>query len=160
VIHRMRGVAMLALLTAALMVSAGCRAAESPAPEQPVSARPVATITAMSPDHKRSLIASSFPVEAPAALGDVVSGEAQGESAWDYEVLVKGSVEDVALWYRAAYAGRSWQLAEQTSPTPESVVMTFGKGTAQSRVAVEPGAGGRSRVSVVLGVGTEVLQTQ
>lgn len=152
--------ALLALAIAAILAVGGCSSASSRAPEPPASTAPVAAIIAMSPDEKRTLIAPSFPIEAPAALGDVVRGEAQGDSAWDYEVLVKGNVQDVALWYRSAYVGRSWQVTEQSSPTPESVVMTFGKGTAQSRVAVEPGTDGHARVSVVLGVGTEVLQTQ
>lgn|GEM_PF-3394679 len=65
-IYRVRGVALLALLSAALIASAGCRTAGSRTSEQqPVSARPVATIAVMSPDQKRSLIASSFWLRRP-----------------------------------------------------------------------------------------------
>ena len=77
--------------------------------EQPAStaAAPLALMTA---EEKVSQIATSFPIQVPVAAGSVVRGEAQGDSAWVYQIIVPGSVARVQAWYLQAYRTRTLQV--------------------------------------------------
>ena len=126
------------------------------------AATPTADIKPMTIQQKQQLIAPTFQMEVPVPFGDVVRGEAQGPEAWDYEVIVKAPVAAVAEWYQSAYVGREWKLADQSSPSADSVQLTFTKNAAQTQVTIEPVSGDatHSRVKGILGVGAPVLQTQ
>lgn len=154
----MRRVAVLALsLVLASLALSGCARAKAPEPATQQEAKSV-TIEAMSPEQKQSLIATSFPMEVPVAVGKVARGEAQGPDAWDYELSVAAPLSDVETWYRQAYSSRNWQLSERTQGAG-LLSLTFVKGAAQSRVDLSE-KGASTTVSVILGVGAPVLQTQ
>jgi len=116
----------------------------------------------MDPDEVRARIATSFPVEVPVVSGDVVRGRAQGTEAWDYELTVPAPAPTVAEWYFAEYQRRSWSLVEQPAPAPTdgSFQLTLRKGLAESQITITPMSENESRVNVILGVGTPVLETQ
>jgi len=114
----------------------------------------------MNPDDVRARIATNFPAEVPVVMGDVVRGKAQGTEAWDYELTVRAPAPTVAEWYFAEYQRRSWSLVEQPAPTDGSFQFTLRKGLAESQITVVPIAQNESRVSVILGVGTPVLESQ
>lgn len=150
--------ASLAVLAAGLL--SGCDgAARSAVPSgSPSQTAPSEALEPMAVEQKRSAIATSFPLEVPVPDGEIVRGEAQGDSAWDYEIVVDRPLAAVETWYTQAYAGRVWELAgrEQTS---SGVSLTFRKGGAESRVTLSENDG-RTTASVILGVGSPVLQTQ
>ncbi len=150
----MRGllVAVCGLLLVASL--GGCAARQPAEPAQP-AAQPIEPMT---PSAKRATIATGFPAEVPVPVGDFSRAEAQGDDAWDYVVAVTATPEDLAQWYRAAYGGRQWELSGEEK-TAEGVVLTFRKGTAESRVSVTTDPEG-SAATVVVGVGAPVIQTQ
>jgi hypothetical protein len=157
---------LVRVLIAAVLVAAagGCtpRPAEQPAAPSvaPVEA---AQLDAMTPSEKQSSIAASFPLEVPVPTGEVVRGEAQGDDAWDYEIVVDAPAPSVAEWYRQAYGARSWELVSETpvgsAEQGAGTELTFRKGGAESRVTVVE-EGEIARASVILGVGVPVLETQ
>ncbi len=121
-----------------------------------------ATLDPMPRAQVASQIASNFPVEVPVIQGTVVRGEAQGIDAWDYELTVKADAKAVTAWYQVALGNRDWlvtDVVDRSAEGGEGFQLTLVKGGAQKRVVVEP-TGSGSRVSVVMGVGTPVLQTQ
>lgn len=144
--------------TAALLVSCSSPK-EAAAPPEPA---PAATLRAMGPSQIQSEIAASFPPEVPVVEGDVLSGKAQGDDAWDYEVAVDAPPSAVAEWYGRAYVGRQWVLVDEATGEDagnERYTLTLRKGNAESKVIVV-GEDDGSRASVILGVGAPVLQTQ
>lgn len=150
-----------ALLLAALLAFsiAGCSnrvGLEGREAEAAVEANPVET---MEPAQKRAEIDATFPIEVPVAAGRVVRGKAQGSDAWDYELLVDSTPRVIADWYRQAYLARGWMVSEERPLENGALELTFAKGQAQSRVTVSP-EGEYGRVTVILGVGSPVLQTQ
>lgn len=153
-----------AVLVAAALVG-GCTAKTAVLPEAPSAApdtatAPASAVRAMTIEQKRQLIAPNFQPEVPVPLGEVVRGKAQGDVAWDYEILVAAPPAAVAGWYQQAYVGREWQVAEQSSPSEGAFTITMTKNAAQTRVTILPEGEGSSRVVAVLGVGAPVLQTQ
>jgi len=159
----LRRFAPIAALAAVIVVMSGCASpAATPdtgsAPAQTAPA-PAAAITAMTLEERQQFIAPNFQVEVPVPSGEVVRGQAQGDLAWDYELIVAAPPTAVAAWYTETYTGREWQVAEQTAPTPGAITVTMTKGGAQTRVAITP-EGDKSRVKAVLGIGAPVLQTQ
>jgi hypothetical protein len=160
------------LLATVLLIAATLTGCTSSSPETPAdleeplpaaSAGDVTAIETMGPQEKRETIAANFPLEIPVALGEVVRGEAQGEDAWDYELLVDAPPAAVAEWYRQTYAGRSWVVAaERPASSPDGgqgTEITLQKGDAQSRITVFSDGEG-ARVLAIVGVGAPVLQTQ
>ena len=115
----------------------------------------------MTIEERQQSIAPNFQVEVPVPFGEVVRGQAQGDLAWDYELIVAAPPADVARWYSETYLGREWSLVERTAPSPGAITLTMTKNAAETRVSITPeGDGGSSRVKAVLGVGAPVLQTQ
>jgi hypothetical protein len=121
----------------------------------------------MTPDVKRSTIATSFPIEVPVPVGRFTRANTQGDEAWDYTVHISAPPDAVAGWYRDAYASRQWELvADSEFGRADSGragrVLEFRKGNAGSQVAVDAAedADGTTTTRVILGVGVEVLQTQ
>jgi len=165
----LRRLATATVLCAALIAGAGCAGRTVTPPATPATgtdAAPSASagadrVTQMTLDEKRSLVASNFPVEVPLPMGEVSRGQAQGDTAWDYEIVVVGApVSAVAAWYKEFYLARSWRVAGEESPSEGAVTLTLVKNGAQSRIVIEPDGASNARASGVLGVGTQVLQTQ
>jgi len=155
--------------TAAIIVAlVGCAASPSPAPvstpEEPTPTAAAGTSTtpvrAMTIEEKRQLIAPNFKAEVPVPFGDVIKAEAQGDTAWDYEMVVDASVPALASWYQDTYESREWQLIDQTAPTVGSLTLTLTKNAAETRLTITPTAEGKARVIGIVGVGAPVLQTQ
>ena len=117
-------------------------------------------VSAMSAVQRRSMIASNFPLEVPVPMGEVVRAEAQGDTAWDYEVILPADPVAVATWYVDALRAREWQVESQTGSPEGELVLTLTKRLAQTRVTIAAEPNGKSRAKVILGVGTSVLQTQ
>jgi hypothetical protein len=123
------------------------------APGTPVAA---ADLELMSADYKYSYLATDFPVQVPVPNGTVERGERQSPSAWDYIIVVPGGVGSVKQWYREAYVRADWEIVGETADT-----VSFQKNAAQSQAKFEAAnSGADTRVTVTLGVGTPVLQTQ
>lgn len=131
----------------------------SPAVTAPSTGDPSA-IGAMTPAEKSSQIATSFPLEVPVAAGKVLRGEAQGDSAWDYELLVSARSADVSAFYLSAYRAANWQVASEAQVGEDGHRFGFVKGDAQSEVTIEPQENDTTLVTVTLGLGVGVLQTQ
>jgi hypothetical protein len=131
--------------------------------QRPVAEDPAVRIEAMSPSDKRFEIAENFPAEVPVPVGRVIRGTAQGEDAWDYEIVLDFAPAAVVEWYRSAFASRSWVVVDESGPAGGSATgpyeLTLQKGAAESRVVVSAEGEG-ARALVVLGVGAPVLQTQ
>lgn len=107
-------------------------------------------------------IAENFPTEVPVVQGEVLAGKAQGDDAWDYQLAVGADAPSTAAWYEQALGSRSWQVAERQEIARDGgniIELTMVKGAAETRITVTPEGEG-SVVSVVLGVGAPVLQTQ
>lgn len=166
--NRLIAVSVIVSLTLAATACSPKPAATSTAPDAASSASQPATSwlvsanapRAMTIAEKQKLIAPNFQIEVPVPFGQVVSGEAQGDTAWDYELIVDAPVAAVANWYEQSYEGREWQLSSQTVPKEGSLTLTLTKNSAQTRVTISPNNSGTSRVKGILGVGTPVLQGQ
>lgn len=159
--HRRNLIAFASLAVLAAGLLSGCAGAGvrfDAGPASPSQTTPAEALEPMAVEQKRSAIATSFPLEVPVPDGEVVRGEAQGQSAWDYEVVVNRPLSAVESWYTGAYTGRLWELAGREQ-TAAGVSLTFRKGAAESRVTLSE-RGGRTTASVILGVGAPVLQTQ
>jgi len=151
--------AICTAITVGLVLS-GCSAADS---DQPAAGRqePDVTVRRMAPAQTRAEIATNFPIEVAVAEGQVLRGEAQGPSAWDYEIVVVAPPAAVAAWYRTEYERRSWELAEEQPADNGAVRLTFRKGGAESEVTVEPMAkGAGTKVRAILSTVEPVLETQ
>ena len=156
----------LALLTLGILVLAagflgGCGAKSQGQPSA-TSAQPAAVaaapLTLMTAEEKVSQIATSFPIQVPVAAGSVVRGEAQGDSAWIYQIIVPGDVAGVQAWYLRAYQNASW-----TPVSGSETQLALEKGSAQSQLSFEKvnnGNEARTQVTASVGVGTTVLRTQ
>jgi len=140
--------------------SGGCTA-DSPAstPAAQTQASPVLAIPRMTAEGKRSTIATSFPIEVPVPQGRVTRGQAQGTDAWDYQLAIDASAQDVAAWYADAYTKADWQLLDNEA-TGGTIRLTLVKNGAQSQVTVKPEGEGQATATVILGVGVPVLETQ
>jgi hypothetical protein len=154
--------ASVALIAVAL---AGCAAKTAAtavvAPEAGISsAAASAKVRAMTIEEKQDLIASNFQIEVPVPFGTVVRGEAQGSNAWDYELIVDAPVAAVSMWYERSYTGREWQFVSQNVPQAGTLILTFVKNGAQTRVTISPVSGGEARVQGILGIGAPVLQSE
>ena len=157
----------LVMTLAALLLTAtaltGCERPlpppSDPLPVQTPDKLPAADLKRMSPEQKRSEIASTFPAEVPVPVGDVKSGEAQGEGVWDYAVSLDGEPAAVAAWYSAAYGHAEWQIVD-SSHAGTTFELSVRKGRSESKVTVERTAEGRSLATVVVGVGAQILRTQ
>jgi len=174
----------LALAASIIAVSAaGCAkpVAETPAQQAPVQSAPQqqapaersvpdmaaslgapATLDPMDSARKSSEIATSFPAEVPVIEGTITRGKSQGDDAWDYELAAPAGAKSVAAWYLAALGNRGWGLTDVVDTSADGgkgYEITMVKNGAQTRITVTPKGEG-SIVSVVLGVGAPVLQTQ
>jgi hypothetical protein len=160
-------------LTAALLIASlgvvlsACTSNQFATPQTPPAAPSAsstigaqAAIRAMTIAEKQSLIAANFKPEVPMPFGQVVKAEAQGDTAWDYELLIDASVPAVSSWYQEAYTGREWQMVDQSAPQVGSLTLTLTKNRAETRVTITPTSDGKARVVGILGVGAPVLQTQ
>lgn len=154
------------LLVVLSLSVAGCSQPESASvPETPSvqQAQQEPPIAFMDPMQKQQRIASNFPLEVPVPEGEVVRGEAQGEDAWDYEIIVNATSPSVAEWYRQALVSRSWVVTSErpfkTADGVDALDITLQKGGGETRVTLVPEKDA-TRVSVVLGVGTPVVETQ
>lgn len=145
---------LIALLATVLVagVLGGC-AKSAPAPDQPASPAP---LSLMSAQDKFARIAGSFPAQVPVPVGTIVSGQAQGDTAWDYTIVVSGNAASVREWYRQAYGRAEWTVVRETSDS-----LSFEKNAAQSHATFAVGdPDGSTRVTVTVGVGTPVLELQ
>ena len=166
---RAREAAGAALAIACLLVPLWCAGCAPPALERreisssspPASAQPPATSVAVEPmpfDERRSTLPASFPLEVPVPAGAVHRAEAQGDSAWGYQIEVAAPVSDVAQWYRSAYTGASWVL-DEGDVSDSGGTMEFSKGSgAQSKVWLEATDDG-TLATVSLGIGEPVNET-
>jgi hypothetical protein len=116
-----------------------------------------ANLRSMTPAEKTSQIASSFPAQVPVPSGQIQRGEAQGTSAWDYEIVVPGRVSSVLRWYLDAYRNANWTVLSRSA-----TVVTLEKNHAQTRLQLQSVAASpaKTKVTAAVGVGTQVLQTQ
>ena len=151
---------LVAVLSALALGGCGGKVASAPAPAATATeaSTAIANLTQMTPADKTSQISSGFPIQVPVAAGSVVRGEAQGDSAWVYQIIVSGSVSAVRNWYLRAYQNAEWTV---TSITDSEI--TLEKGSAQSRLKfenVDNGNEARTQITAAVGVGTPVLQTQ
>jgi hypothetical protein len=159
-IARYGAAALVAAGFAVALLSGGCAASTPQAVQQPAAtAAAGAQIPRMTAQEKRSMIASSFPVEVPVLRGRVVRGQAQGGDAWDYQLEVAAPAADVAEWYATWYTKADWQLVGDEA-AGKGRKLTLVKGRAESMVVVTPLGADLANVSVVLGVGAPVLNTQ
>lgn len=152
--------AVLALvaLVASIALLGGCASKPAPPSGDSLDGVAPAPLTQMTPAEKTSKIASSFPMQIPVPAGDVQRGEAQGGSAWVYEIVVSGDVKSVQRWYLDVYSGSEWTVLARTDTT-----LDLQKNRAQSQLRFEGVRGGESpktRVTAGIGVGTQVLETQ
>ncbi len=157
--RRSAAVLALGLVTAALL--SGC----TPSPTEPaakqVSTTELDSMLRMSPEMKRDEIAPSFPVEIPVPKGNVVRGEAQGENAWVYVLMVNPDVATTAEWYRRMLGRIEWELVDDSASVADgSARLRFTKGGAQQEIVLAPAEGGGTLVTASVGVGVPVLQTQ
>ena len=107
---------------------------------------------------RRSQLASGFPIEVPVPDGAVTRAEAQGDSAWIYELSVDAQPFDVAAWYRAAYASANWQLVrDEVASSGGTLIFVKGAG-AQSKIRLIAEPGG-TKVVASVGVGEAVGET-
>jgi len=115
-----------------------------------------APLSLMSADEKYARIAQTFPPQVPVPAGTIESGRAQGDSAWDYTIVVAGGAASVREWYRMAYVRADWSVVGETSDS-----LSFQKSAAQSMATFGPAdSGATTRVVVTVGVGTPVLDLQ
>jgi hypothetical protein len=145
-------------LCAGLLGGCARPAALAPKPAgDSLSAVSPAPLALMTPAQKASQIATSFPPQVPVPSGTVSRGEAQGDTAWDYELLVPGEVSAVMRWYLDAYTNAEWTVISRSASE-----MTLKKNNAQSRIVLTSGgtAPAQTKVIAVVGVGTPVLSTQ
>jgi hypothetical protein len=154
-----RRLSTLLLLAFVAGLLGGCakRQAAAPVPQaDPLSAAP-ANLTLMSPDQKSGRIAHTFPFQVPVPVGQVQRGEAQGNTAWDYEIDVSGGKDAVMRWYYDAYSNAEWQLVGRTPSE-----LTLRKNAAESRLDFTPltTTPPTTRVTAIVGVGTHVLGTE
>ena len=86
--------ATIVLTLAAVCLLGGCsRSVAPPATSSvPLASVAPAPLKLMTAAEKSTKIAHTFPVEVPVPSGDVVSGEAQGATAWDYQLVVAGDM--------------------------------------------------------------------
>lgn len=144
------------------LVLAGCSPESASRAQSPVPVQPA--IEQLSPSAKQATIATSFPAEVPVPMGDFTRAQAQGDSAWDYEVQVAATPEQVFDWYRTQYVAREWFVVKEGQFDAVDGGGTFldvRKNRAESSVSVYgDDSKGYTRVKVVVGVGTPVLRTQ
>ena len=157
---RNRSLAITGLLIVALWAGAlgGCGQKAATPPAAPVASTAVANLALMTPADKALQIASNFPLQVPVAAGSVVRGEAQGDSAWVYEIMVRGDLPAVRNWYLQAYRNAEWTIVSSADKE-----IALQKGGAQSRLTFEnadTGSQAQTRVTAAVDVGTPVLQTQ
>lgn len=150
---------VLVALMASVSLLSGCspRVASPSRPTDSLAGVAPAPLTQMTPAEKASKIASSFPMQIPVPAGDVLRGEAQGGSAWVYEVVVSGDAKSVQRWYLDVYSASEWTVLSRTDKA-----LDLQKNRAQSQLRFEGVRGGepKTRVTAGIGVGTQVLQTQ
>jgi hypothetical protein len=110
------------------------------------------------PADRRAELPSGFPIEVPVPGGSVTRAEAQGDSAWVYELSLEAQPFDVAAWYRAAYASANWQLVrDQVAASGGTLIFVKGEG-AQSKIRLTAEPGG-TKVTASVGVGEAVGET-
>jgi hypothetical protein len=157
---RPRAVALvLVALVASVTLLGGCSPKPTPPSQSADSLDGVAPapLTQMTPAEKASNIAPSFPMQIPVPSGDVQRGEAQGTTAWVYQIVVPSDAKSVQRWYLDVYSGSEWTVLSRTASA-----MDLQKNRAQTRLRFEPVPGNepKTRVTAEVGVGTQVLQTQ
>ena len=155
--ERVRRQAMLSLIALlAIVIGAGALggcAKRAPAPDEQASPAP---LSLMSAQDKSARIAGSFPAQVPVPVGTILRGQAQGDTAWDYTIVVPGNAASVREWYRLAYGRADWTVVSETSDS-----LSFEKNAAQSQATFAGGdPDGTTRVTVIVGVGTPVLELQ
>jgi hypothetical protein len=145
-----------------LVVAAGLLGGCANATQSSQSAGAAPTVLAarlpqMTPADKISQIASNFPMQIPVPAGQVERGEAQGRTAWDYTLVVPGSVAAVQAWYLEAYTGAEWTVVAQSASS-----LSLQKNRAQTQLQFDAVDGSllKTRVTGAVGVGTQVLQPQ
>jgi hypothetical protein len=156
-----RTVAALTLVGVAALLVGGCASNGSrvlgfaPA-SAPASATEIARMTA---DQKRSVIATSFPIEVPVPQGKVLRGEAQGADLWIYQLEVPAGAADVARWFTSLYPKAEWQLIKDEAAGARRRLV-FVKGGYAADMMVTPVGADLTKVTAVVGMGQPVLNTQ
>ena len=146
-----RPVASIAAMIAAAVLLAACGGSGSPSTGNDVQASPAPV--AMSTE-ARDALPDGFPIEVPAMSGEVVEVDTDDTELgpWYYVMESPSERDAVASWYRQAYVGRSWQVADEATGDNEHVlVMTKGAG-AWSTVRVHRIDSG-SRIECWTGIG-------
>ncbi|NTU71730.1 MAG: hypothetical protein HGB10_07935 [Coriobacteriia bacterium] len=158
--HIRRAVAVLCAVIAvgALTGCIGITSQVDPAAEKPAVA--ASQLKPMTIEQKQTLIAENFQAEVPVPMGEVVAGRAQGDLAWDYELLLPEPPASVATWYAEALSARDWEVVSEAVPSEGAITLTMVKNAAQTRITITPEPDATSRVKVILGVGVDVLQSQ
>ena len=99
---------------------------------------------------------SEFPPEIPVLDATVLSAAeetVEGRSVWHYELASGADAGAVADWYRTAYSGANWAIAEDTANV-DGGVLVFAKGNGiETVLSIEPTDDGSSvRASIGFGV--------
>ena len=138
-----RAAASIAAVLAAGALLGGCAPKPAtPTQQPPASAATPIEIPRMTAEEKRSVIASSFPVQVPVPQGRVLRAEAQGEDVWDYQMEIAAAPSDVAGFYAGWMGKADWRLVgDQTQG--ESRTLTLVKGGAESRIVITSAGRGR-----------------
>ncbi len=173
--RRLARLLVLVAIASSAMAFAGCSAtggdtgvsstASTGAPLAPEKAGPGANqgagdakkISPLAPE-RRSQLASGFPIEVPVPDGSVTRAEAQGDSAWIYELSMDAQLFDVAAWYRAAYASANWRLVRDQVASSGGTLIFVKGASAQSKIRLIAEPGGTKVISSV-GVGEAVGET-
>jgi hypothetical protein len=155
-----RTITSIAAVIAMVALLGGCAAKPAAPTQQSSTPAPAAIeIPRMSSAEKGSLIASNFPVQVAVPQGRVLRAEAQGEDVWDYQMEIAARPTDVAAFYAGWLGKADWRLAgDETSGDSRS--LTLVKGGAETRIVITSVGPEMTKVSVVLGVGAPVLNTQ
>lgn len=124
----------------------------------PVAEQPAVTLRPLPYERRTAALPAGFPLEVPVPDGVVTRAEAQGDSAWVYQIVVTAPAGDVARWYRSAYGGANWSVTSDAVRSSGGTI-TFEKGAgAQSKVSIRSDTG-RSSVTASVGIGEPVNQT-
>lgn len=157
-----RAIVVLVSLSAVFALS-GCTAKPStqaaPPQQQAASATAAGNPDAVHLMTSRLGFPDGFPLEIPVPSGMLANANAQGRSAWDYEMVIPAAPQDVAAWYMKMYTDREWVISKNALSADGTGTLELEKGQgAQSKVVLSAD-GGQTRAMVTIGIGVPVNST-
>lgn len=152
----MRRALVIVAMLAVVLSLGGCTArATAPAPKPAAVGNPDSVQLMTS----RTGFPAGFPLEIPVPSGMLANAEAQGRSAWDYEMVVPAPPIDVAAWYLKMYQGREWVVTKNALAADGTGTLMLQKGIgAQSKVKLAAD-GNQTHATVSIGIGVPVNST-